>query len=71
MGIEFRVELKLPAPEEVDAALRGFPYFARFEDEYAFYEYRVPSNMDSTRMPQVLVAIPEWGLYVCNNGREE
>jgi hypothetical protein len=67
MGVEYRVEFKLPPREEVDATLRGLPYFARFEEQYGNYEYRVPSNMDLTKMPDATMTIREWGLYLCDN----
>ncbi|MEO7716579.1 MAG: hypothetical protein ABIY70_10270 [Capsulimonas sp.] len=68
MSLEYRVEFVLGSRKPIDEVLRDAPHFARYEEQFKYYEYRSDDNQDFSKMPDAYMKVRDWGLYLSDCG---
>lgn len=71
MGIEYKLRVETSDEQTFDGILRQGPFFANFDAQYGFYNFRHPSNTHSTQMPDLVAAIECDGIYICDKGSKQ
>jgi hypothetical protein len=64
MSLEYRVEFVHGSRKPIDQVLRDAPHLARYEEQSQCYEYRSADNCNFSKMPDAMMQVRDWGVYL-------